>query len=135
MIVGRVTVSMASPVQVMKRLGVDGRGDVQRFHTANVIRRIQKYMPYRTGAMIKLMIAQSPVSMPRININAPGARYLYYGKAMEGTAPKTVTDRDLVYSRHKNALAGSFWDRRLKAAEMPIMQRETQAYINQRGRG
>ena len=49
-VVGRVRVDMKPVKQIMKRLGIDARGDVQRFHTANVKRRIQKYMPYRTGA-------------------------------------------------------------------------------------
>ena len=55
---------------------------MQRFHTANVKRRIQKYMPYRTGATIKLMIAQSPVNEPFLHVNVPYARMLYYGKVM-----------------------------------------------------
>ena len=81
-VVGRVRVDMKPVKQIMARLGIDARGDVQRFHTANVKRRIQKYMPYRTGATIKLMIAQSPVNEPFLHVNVPYARMLYYGKVM-----------------------------------------------------
>lgn len=129
-IVGKV--SAKPPAEVVKELGLGKSGDVQQFHTQNVIRRIQKFMPYRSGALIKLMIAQSPVSEPFVNIDAPQARYLYYGKAMEGKAPKTVTDRDLHYTTTKNPQAGPFWDRRLVSAEGSVMQEELQKYVDRR---
>ena len=129
-IVGKVSVK--PPAQVVKELGLGRGGDVQKFHTQNVIRRIQKFMPYRSGMLIKLMIAQSPISDPFVNIDAPQARYLYYGKAMEGKAPKTVTDRDLHYTTTKNPQAGPFWDRRLSAAEGKTMQSELQDYVDRR---
>ena len=81
-VVGQVRVDMKPVKQIMARLGIDARGDVQRFHTANVLRRIQKYMPYRTGATIKLMIAQRPVNEPFLHVNVPYARMLYYGQVM-----------------------------------------------------
>ena len=135
----------------MARLGIDARGDVQRFHTANVLRRIQKYMPYRSGATIKLMIVQSPVEKPLIHINQPYARMFYYGKVMvdpqTGAAgfltangwrsrkgvPKVVSSRDIQYDRTKNPRAGPFWDRRLAAAEGAQMAAELQAYVRRRG--
>jgi hypothetical protein len=51
---------------------------------------------------------------------------------MVGRPPKQVTDRDLKYTRTKNPLAGPFWDRRLKAAEMPAMQADLQRYVNRK---
>ena len=102
-----------NPKAVAALLDLDAGGDVQRFHTANVLRRIVKYMPYRTGATIRLTQAQSPVGRPYIVTDAPYARYLYYGKAMDGKAPRTVTDRDLVYTKTRNPLAGPKWGERL----------------------
>lgn len=129
-ITGKITVK--PPSQIVKELGTGRGGAVQMFHTQNVIRRIQKFMPYRSGALIKLMIAQSPVSEPFVNIDAPPARYLYYGKAMEGKPPKRVTDRDLHYTITKNPQAGPFWDRRLLAAEKSVMQKELQDFADRR---
>ena len=63
-IVGHIKVNMTPTSTVLRRLGVTAQGDVQRFHTANVRRRIQRYMPYRSGAMIKLMIVHSPTDDP-----------------------------------------------------------------------
>lgn len=151
-VVGHVRVDMKPVKQIMKRLGIDARGDVQRFHTANVKRRIQKYMPYRTGATIKLMIAQSPVEKPFLHVNAPYARVLYYGKVMvdpetgmagfltpngwrsrRGVA-KVASSRDIQYDKTKNPRAGPFWDRRLTAAEGRQMAAELQDYVRRRGR-
>ena len=129
-ITGRIKVN--PPQQIIKNHGLDRSGDVQRHHTANVIRRIQKYMPYRSGMLIKLMIVQSPVSEPFVRIEAPQARYLYYGKAMEGKAPKVVTERNLRYTTTKNPQAGPYWDRRLMAAEKADMRADLQRYVDRR---
>ena len=149
-IVGHIKVDMAPVSHIMKRLGVDARGDVQRFHTANVRRRIQKYMPYRSGATIKLMIVQSPAEEPFIHVDAPYARMLYYGKVM--VDPKThaagfltangwrsrkgvkkvVSNRDIQYDKTRNPQAGPFWDRRLMAAEGDAMGQDLQNYVNRK---
>lgn len=135
-VVGKVTVNMKPVNQILKAKGLTAGGDVQRFHTANVLRRIVRYMPYRSGATIKLTVAQSPISKPEIVTDAPYARYLYYGKVMVGRAPKTVTDKDLDYTRTKNPQAGPFWDRRLVAAEGKALQADLQRYVDRKaGKG
>ena len=151
-VVGHVRMDMKPVKQIRARLGIDAKGDVQRFHTANVLRRIQKYMPYRTGATIHLMIIQSPVNKPFIHVNAPYARMLYYGKVMvdpetgiagfltpngwrsrRGVA-KVVSGRDIQYDKTKNPRAGPFWDRRLSVAEGRQMAAELQEYVRRRSR-
>lgn len=152
-IVGHIKVDMAPVRTVMKRLGVTDQGDVQRFHTANALRRIQRYMPYRSGAMIKLMIVQSPTDEPFIHVDAPQARTLYYGKIMVDPvthaagfltpngwrsrkgAPKVVSGRDIQYDQTKNPQAGPFWDRRMMAAEGDAMRQELQNYVDRRAGG
>ena len=150
-VVGRVRVDMKPVKQIMARLGIDARGDVQRFHTANTLRRIQRYLPYRTGATIKLMIAQSPVNEPFLHVNVPYARMLYYGKVMvdpetgmagfltpngwrsrRGVA-KVASSRDIQYDKTRNPRAGPFWDRRLTAAEGRQMAAALQDYVRRRG--
>lgn len=151
-VVSRIKVDMAPAQSIMDRLGVTARGDVQKFHTANVRRRIQRYMPYRSGsgATIKLMIIQSPADEPFIHVDVPFARMLYYGKVMVDPVthaagfltangwrsrkgvPKVVSDRDIEYDTTENERAGPFWDRRLLAAEGAVMQQELQDYVNRR---
>jgi hypothetical protein len=129
-ITGSITVK--PPAQIIKEHGLDKNGNVQRFHTQNAIRRIQKYMPNRTGMTIDLMVAQSPIDEPLVRIDVPYARYLYYGKVMVGPAPKTVTNIDLHYTTTKNPQAGPYWDRRLLASEKEAMRQDLQNYVDRR---
>lgn len=123
---------MNSVHQIMKDKGLLQDGSVQAFHTANVLRRIIKYMPYRTGATIKVTIAQTDVNKPYIVTDVPYGKYLYYGKVMVGNAPRSVTDKDLRYTKTKNPQAGPYWDRALVANEQAVLQRELQSYINRK---
>lgn len=131
-VVGRVKVDMRPVKAILKAKGLTVDGDVQRFHTSNVLRRIVKYMPYRTGATIKLTQTQTVVNEPRIILVAPHAKYIYFGKVMVGSPPKQVTDRDLKYTKTKNPQAGPFWDRALVAAEGTAMRNDLQRYVNRK---
>ena len=149
-VAGHIKVNMVPVQKILDGLGVTARGDVQRFHTANVRRRIQKYMPYRSGAAIKLMIVQSPVDDPFIHVDAPFARMLYHGKVMvdpktkaagcltengwrsRKNVKKVVSSRDIAYDKTKNPQAGPLWDRRLVAAEGAAMQQDLQNYVDRR---
>ena len=149
-IVGHIKVDMKPVQHIMKRLGVTAQGDVQRFHTANVRRRIQRYMPYRSGATIKLMIVQSSADEPFIHVDQDYAHYLYEGKVWVDPkthaagfltpngwrsrkgVPKVASDRDIEYDKTKNPEAGAHWDRRLVAAEGEVMRQELQDYVNRR---
>lgn len=131
--VGKVTVNMKPVNQILKAKGMTAGGDVQRFHTANVLRRIVRYMPYRSGATIKITTAQTNIARPEIVTDVPYGKYLYYGKAMEGRAPRKVTERPLHYTKTKNPKAGPFWDRALVAAEGAAMAADLQRYIKSKG--
>ncbi|WP_050697613.1 minor capsid protein [Anaeromassilibacillus senegalensis] len=150
-LVGRISVNMRPVNQILQAKGLTAGGDVQRFHTANVLRRIVKYMPYREGMLIKQTVASSPISKPYIVVPGPAARYLYYGKVMVDPVtkaagfldqdgqwksrkgvPKVLSNRNIKYTKGKNPLAGPFWDRRLKAAEGKVLQTELQRYVNRK---
>lgn len=150
-IVGSVKVNSHPVEEILRRKGLDVDGDVQQFHTANVLRRIVRYMPYRTGATIKLTQAQSPVSQPEINTFVPYARYLHEGKVMvnaatgkgpgviPGVGPRwrrgtqlKATDRPLKYTTTKNPEAGPRWGERLKAAEHDAMLNDLKDYVKWR---
>ncbi len=123
---------MNSISQILLDKGVTSSGDVQSFHTQNVLRRMIKYMPMRSGMTIKVTIAQTDINRPEIITNTPYAQYLYHGKVMEGKAPKVVTQRDLNFTKTKNPQAGPYWDRALSAAEGDAIKTELQAYIDRR---
>lgn len=150
MLVGQVTVELRPVKEIIERKGLAARGAVQRRHTENVLHRIQKYMPYRSGIIIKTTIDQTVVATPEIVTDVPYAKFLYYGKVMvdpkTGAAdfltkkgwrsrrgvPKVRSDRDIQYTKGKNQLAGPFWDRRLVSAEGKLLARELQDYIDKR---
>ena len=152
-VVGEIKVSMKPVEAVMKSHGLDAHGAVQRFHTMNALRRVVKYMPYRTGATIKLTQLQSPISGNAINTFVPYARFLHEGKLMvdpvTGAAgfmtkngwrsrkgvKKVVSDRPITYTTTKNPLAGPFWGRRLMAEEGDAMLHDLKNYVRRRERG
>lgn len=116
--------------EILKRHGLTEDGDVQRFHTMNVNRRIGKYMPHLTGTLeTKLKMVTSNTE---ITVLGPYAKYQYHGKVMVGPPPKILTDRDLQYTKDFNPLAGPYWDRALVAAEGKAIAQDVQAYVNRR---
>ena len=94
----RVTLDFPAAEEILQEVGLDEQGDTQMFHTKNVLRRIQKYMPYRTGATIKLTVAQTDPRVPEIVTEEPQAVYLYNDVSRSG--------KPLNYTKTKNPLAG-----------------------------
>ena len=146
----RIKVEMQPIQQILKNHGLDSNGRVQLYVTNMISRRMTCYMPFRSGALAtKLKFVKSPTE---IEVNAPYARYQYYGKVMvnsvtgkgpayipnvgyrykKGTVLR-VTDRDLEYDKTKNPDAGPFWDRALLAKEKSQMIQEVQRYIDGTG--
>lgn len=141
---------MNSVHQILKDKGLDAGGDAQKFHTANVLKRIKRYMPFVSGMTYKVTVSQTDISRPYIITDTPYAKYLFYGKVMvdpklgiagfmtpEGwrsreNVPKVRTNRDLQYNRMKNPNAGPRWDRALSAAEGKAMAADLQRYLNRR---
>lgn len=143
---------MHTPEKIMRAKGVDPQGDVQKFFTATVLRRIKRYMPKDTGLFIKTMIVQTTIDRPYIICDTPFAKYLFYGKVMRPIQPgygpsKTdqgewryrkgaqlkPIDKPLTYDTTKNAKAGPRWDQRLSSAEGAAMAAEVTGYIKRRG--
>lgn len=145
-----VKITLPTPAQLIRKKGLDARGDVQMFHTQNVLRRIKKYMPFVSGATYKITVTQTVISKPEIVTDTPYAKYLFYGKVMvdpkthaagfvtpEGWRSrkgcvKVLTGRNLTYNRSKNPSAGPRWDRALSAAEGRAMAADIQRYMKRR---
>ena len=135
---------MHSIEQIKKDKGLDPGGDVQIFHTQNVLHRILRYMPYDSGMTIKVTIAQTNVRRPLIITNTPYARFLYHGKLMVSDVTgspwarkgetKHVVDTPLVYTHTRNAEAGPYWDRALIAAEGAKLVSDLQKYLRRKGK-
>lgn len=141
---------MNSVQQILRDKGLHETGDVQQFHTANVLRRIIKYMPFLSGMLIKLTIVQTVISRPEIVTDAPEGQYLFRGKVMvdpkNGAAGfmtpegwrsrkgcvKVRTSRDLKYTKIKNPRAGPRWDIAVSTREGKAMAADAQRYIERK---
>lgn len=143
---------MNSVGQILKDKGLNETGDVQQFHTANVLKRIKRYMPFVSGMTYKVTVAQTDIKKPEIVTDTPYAKFLFYGKVMidpklriagfmtpEGWrsrkgSVKVLTSRNLSFerSRVKNPRAGPRWDRALSANEGAAMAADLQRYLNRR---
>lgn len=146
----KVKLLLPTASKVIRSKGLSADGDVQMFHTQNVLRRIKRYMPYRTGKTYKLTVAQTDIRKPEIVTDTPYGKYDYYGKVMvdpktgaagfmtsEGWRSrngcvKVLTERDLDYTRTKNPNAGPFWDRTLVSFEGKAITADLQRYIDRR---
>jgi hypothetical protein len=116
---------MKSIAELCRERGIRVNGKTQKFIDQEVIRLMDPYTPNLSGTLIKTASIGTKIGSGEINQNAPYARYQYYGKLMvssiTGSAyashgeSKILTDKDLQYNKHKNALAGPFWFERMKA--------------------
>lgn len=147
-----IALSMKELNQILKDKGLDESGDVQQFHTQNVLRRIKKYMPFLTGATYKITAIQTDIRKPMIVTDVPYGKYLFYGKVMvnakTGKGPALIpgvgyrykkgtilkeTGRPLEYTRTKNPAAGPRWDKALSAAEGAAMAADVERYLKRKG--
>ena len=94
-------------------------GEIQKFIDSSVLVGIAPYVPMRTGMLKKSATFNTKIGSGMIIWSTPYARYLYYGKVMIGSAPKTVTNKDLVFDRSRNPLAGAKWADRYMADRLP----------------
>ncbi len=57
---GTVAYLELNPIgKIIKDKGLDPGGDAQKFHTANVLKRIKRYMPFNSGMTYKVTVAQT----------------------------------------------------------------------------
>lgn len=111
---------------VLKDHQLDPQGKAQAFHTQNVLRRIQRYMPFRTGMTIKVTIAQTDIQKPRIVTDVPYGQVLFHGISRSGKA--------LHYTTVKHPQAGPYWDRALKAAEGKALAADLERFLKWGGK-
>lgn len=124
----KLRLDLPSAAVLADRKGFGPDGHVQKFHTANVNRRIGKYMPHLTGTLETNKIVRGT----KIIVLGPYAKYQYHSKVMVGPAPKVLTDRDLEYTKTFNPQAGPYWDSALVAAEGDALVADVQRYLNRR---
>ena len=98
---------------ILKRRGLEKRGEVQKFIDTEVLRYSAPYTPFDTGSLMRSSQTATDAGSGEVVWNTPYARYQYYGKVMVGLPPKQVTDIDLKYQG--GGRRGAFWFERMKA--------------------
>ena len=104
-------------------LGVGELGDVQRFVTQEVFRRIRPYLPLREGDLRASARVEGPTT---IRVDTPYARAQFFGVTREGVP---------FDYEPTGAKVGSHWDRRLAADEGRAIAAKATAYARRRRRG
>ncbi len=147
----KVRIYLPSASKLIRNKGLAKDGHVQMFHTQNVLKRIKRYMPFLTGGLYKITVAQTDIQKPEIVTEAPQAEYLFEGKKMvnakTGKGPMMIpgvgprykkgtilkpTESPLEYTMTKNPKAGPHWDRTLVACEGRVLTADLQRYIDRR---
>lgn len=118
----KITLDLPSGEELVQKKGFDKNGKVQLFHTNNVSRRIEKFMPKQSGALRGRL--KQIHNGSEIKVNGRYAKYQFYGMVMVGRAPKRATSKPLQYGT-----GGPHWDKALVAEEGKVIEAELQAYI------
>lgn len=110
--------------KLIRQLGLGPGGRTQQKWTRIVQAHMMKYLPYRAVGSVEAAVNMGASNdFTSIVVRGDYMRYLYEGKVMVGK-PKRAINKNLKYTKTKNALAGPFWDRRLKQNEIAVMVAE-----------
>lgn len=100
-----------NPISTIKaNLGIDANGRVQKFFTDTCAKHMDKYIPKDTGTLRTVV----DKGVDYITYESPYAHYQFVNQFEHYTTPGT----------------GPYWDERMKSAEMDLVVKETQRYVN-----
>lgn len=143
----KIKIQLPTAEQIIKSKGLDPGGDVQAFHTKNVLGRLERYMHFNTGATHKITVLQTDIRKPEIITDVPYGKYLFYGKKMvnakTGKGPALIPGVGYRYKKgtilkpteenlNFRKPAGPHWDRALSVAEGKAMAADLQRYIDRK---
>lgn len=106
-------------------LGVNATGDVQKFVTNDIFRRLLPYIPKKTG---KLREAAQIKNSRLIEVNSPYAKRQFFGVRKDGSP----YNYNLATG---GAKAGNHWDRRLVADEGKAIVADANRYVRSKKHG
>lgn len=116
--------------KILKRIGLNEGGLIQKFVDSEVLRLCNPYLPFQLGILRDQGILGTVVGSGEVAWVSVKARYLYYGKVMEGSPPKKETDRDLTYNGAP--MRGAFWFERMKADRGQEIMQGAQKLLDRR---
>lgn len=119
------------PTSVIKaNLGIEPNGRVQKFFTNTCAKHMDKYVPFDTGSLAGTVIVNGEATGPGVGTDSITYQQNYakvvYGGVRNG---KTID-----YHKDKHPQAGPYWDKRMVSAEINIVVKEVQDYIDRGGK-
>lgn len=102
--------------QIKAKLGLEPNGRVQKFFTNSCYKHMDKYVPMREGNLRTIVDIQDD----SITYESPYAKYQYYGVREDGSHK---------VENYTTPGTGTYWDERMKSAEMQDVVKEVQNYI------
>lgn len=112
--------------QIFINAGITPNGKVQKFATSTVAKHMDKYVPFRTGALAETVVINGKptgnVTANRITYDQEYASYVYRGV--------TKTGKPMNYRTDKHTYAGPYWDERCMTAEGNTIIKEIQKYVD-----
>lgn len=98
-----IKVTMSNIESIVAKRGLNKTGNAQKLLTEKIYRFAEPYSPFRSKTLIRTAIVEDT----SITYTQPYSRYLYFGKVMEGKAPKKVTNMNLNFQG--SPTRGAFW--------------------------
>lgn len=123
----KVTLDLPNADEIIRSVGLDVRGELQMFHTSNVLNRIRRFMPHLTGLMEGAQTTISTdISTPGIETVAPQVNWLFRGITEAGNP--------INYTTQYNPLAGPRWDLAVVAHDGDAMVSDLQDEVDRRAK-
>ena len=94
---------------------------IQKFIDNTVVRHLEPYVPMRNGILAKSVILGSRMGSGELVYIEPYSVMVYLGLKKDGTIMK--------FSMSRHPKATEKWAEHMKAARMPQIEREVQAYV------
>ena len=121
--------------KIVKRLNIQEGGPAHAFFTATCAKKMDKYVPLDEGMLAGTVIEggepTSNVTVDSITYSQPYASYQYFGRRQDGSHVINEANR----KRHMHSLATSYWDKKMKSAEMKDVVKMVGEYVRTHGGG
>lgn len=111
--------------EIKANLGIQNGGPVHKFFTSECAKAMDRYVPWRTGALAKTVILNGQptenVKTDRIIYNQEYAIYPYYG---------ITHGKPMNYRIDVHAEAGPYWDQRMWSVKKEDIIDRVQKYVD-----
>jgi hypothetical protein len=106
--------------EILKRLNLEEKGEVQKFFTSTCAKAMDKYVPFKSGDLASYTIHGNEIWYDQLY-----AQYQYKGEREDGTHKINPANRTRIY----HPLATSYWDKVMWSIDSPKVIAQVDAFI------